>query len=190
MKELIILNRQFPTQTYTFNVFFPEIEDEDELQNFLISCYRSKDCVKLGQYLDVFSDYIYDIIDEVDYFYIYTTDKELCVTYMNNLNHEEYIENKNETINVFDIRDKYSKEWLKNHLTYNISDEDRFALEFNLKRSYLANDEKMDEFNYIHFVKDNRLIVNFSRYCGYIFDFRDNDVIEKHKEKYRSLNKK
>lgn len=185
MEKLIILNRGYPTQTYTFNTLFKEIATDDGMQDFLINCYKSKDCIKLGEYLDIYCNYLYDIIDESDFFYLFTTDKNLYNNCLNNLQYKVYCNWNQLDIEIFDIKDKKDKMWLKEHLTFNISDEDGFPLSFNLRRSYLANDEKMDEFNEFYFIKDNKFVTYFSRYNGYLFDFRDNDVIEKHKEKYR-----
>ena len=187
MDKLVILNRENFSQTYTFNELFEEINTDDSFMEFLVYCRKSKDCIKLGEYLDIFYKYLCDIIDEADYFYIYTTDIDLYNQFLNNLGHERYYENakKKYKIDLFNIKNSYSKKWLKENLTFNISDEDQFSWAFDLEKSYLANDEKMEEFNSIYFMKDGNWLVHFSKYSGYIWDFRDNDIIEKHKAEYR-----
>lgn len=169
---------------YSFNELFKNIEDERIYENLLWQSIQSKNFKKLNHYLDKFVEYLFQMIDESDYIYFETEEYKKIEYYKKSIAYQYYdlIEepNGNEitfNVDVFDIRDSHSKQIIKNDLTFNLGNFYREPMIINNGRKYMEQ-KKLSEIEQMCFIKDNYLLLCFSRNDCYIYDYRDKSKIK------------
>ena len=133
-------------------------------------------------------DYIYHIIDEADYIFIEYLSYEKLKVLKEFLKRTYYdkilLEDKSKSFNadyIFDIRDKKSKEFIKNNISFNLSDKDRNPIIVDIDKKYILNEIGKEEYEYIDygFIKDDTLLAVLHQKDGFIDDYRSINVRKK-----------
>ena len=202
MKSLILKvddNFDDEKSVYTYNVINKNIENFDDFLDFLDDDLYKSDLSKID--LDKYRDYIFEIIDDSDYVYMVSVFSKDIEIFIKNLKYEYYDEILFEIDNdshkahanyLFDIRDNNSKQFLKNNLKFNLSDEFREPFVVNTDKEYILNVDSFDGQlfkGYINygFVKENKLLLILYQFDGYIYDYRDKKIRDEQIKRY--LNK-
>lgn len=177
---------------YNFSILFDGINGEDLIaQNYL-----KKDNGKLAEYLDVYVQYIYSLIDECDNFAPEDFDVEDFNYYKKELNYTNYdkvLYNGHsitgEASRIFDIKTKEEKETFKKMFRFNITDEYEEYCKLYVDRDYLDNRSDIT-LSTIRFMKNDweQFLIDTS--TGYFIDFRHPDEINKSMKKFKELGKK
>lgn len=144
---------------------------------------------------DKYIKYIYNIVDNADYIFIDRLSYEDECKYKDKLNYIYYdkilLEDKSKDFEVnyiFDIRDKKSKDFIKNNIKFNLSDKNRDPILVDNNKKYIMNEIEKHEYQYMDyfFVKDDYLEVVLHQRDGYIDDYRFTDLVEKELKKYKN----
>ena len=184
---------------YTYNILFKEIQDDKSFDEFISKYLLKSDLSMIN--LDKYKEYLDEIIDDADYIFIVGTTKKEEKYYKNRLKQIYYdeiiikygnpqiIKNPNY---IFEIKDKDSKQIIKDTLKFNLSDEYREPVIVKTDKKYILNDDKFDEltqdsYSGYYFIKNNNLLLILYQYDGYIYDYRDKKVRDRQIKKY--LNK-
>ena len=137
---------------------------------------------------DKYINYIYDIIDNVNYIFINRLPYNEECSYKDKLNYTYYdkilLEDKSKDFNtnyIFDIKDNKSKEVIKNNISFNLSDKDRNPIIVDTDKKYILNEIGKEEYEYIDygFIKDDTLVAVLHQKDGFIDDYRDINIREK-----------
>ena len=143
---------------------------------------------------DKYINYIYDIIDNVNYIFINRLPYNEECSYKDKLNYTYYdkilLEDKSKDFNtnyIFDIKDNKSKEVIKNNISFNLSDKDRNPIIVDTDKKYILNEIGKEEYEYIDygFIKDDTLVAVLHQKDGFIDDYRDINIRKKELEKYK-----
>lgn len=176
-------------------VDYPNIDKDWELLRE--NCY-GRDNGKLEKYLDLFREYIFDLIDECDYFVLEEFALRERDYYAQFLKYEVFDDVVYSgphkylmySSRVYDISRKEDKETFKNHLLFNVNSPDNEYIELHVKREYFHNDEKdYNDGNRIHFIKEGKELFELETNTGDIIDYRDPEVIKAHQKKYSKIAK-
>lgn len=175
---------------YTYSIFNSRFNTKEELEDYVCYGHENYDFLEVDKYIK----YIYNVIDNSDYVLMERLSGNVLNKYINNLKYNYYdkiiLDNYNNssfyTNYLFDIRDEKSKQFLKNNITFNLSDEYREPIIFETDRRYILNKEEID-YNYINyvFIKNSHLQLVLYQRDGYIYDYRDIDVREREIKKYK-----
>lgn len=183
------------SESYTINQLVPGLEDMDNYAEFL---YNLNDLKDINRYVDNFVNYVFDVIDESNRFVIVSGNKKLTKLYLNTLNNDllfyiddnlDYNDRKVHYY-LYYIDNEDSKKILKDNLLFNIGDECWEPVSLNVKNSHISKDASVERDSILYLIKDDTLLISFWLDSGYILDYRGKEVIRKHQEKYRALNRK
>ena len=137
---------------------------------------------------DKYINYIYDIIDNVNYIFINRLPYNEECSYKDKLNYTYYdkilLEDKSKEFNtnyIFNIKDNKSKEFIKNNIRFNLSDKDRNPIIVDTDKKYILNEIGKEEYEYIDygFIKDDTLVAVLHQKDGFIDDYRDINIRKK-----------
>ena len=191
MKVLKVKCKNKKIYSYTYNSFNDDIRDFDVYIDYLNKNFKKLDFTKV----DKFVNYIYDIIDGMDYVFIEGLEDNELEFYKNNLKYVYYdkmIICRNGSSEIFtnylfEIIDKKSKKILKDNIKFNLCNEYQDVIVVNTDRKYILNDDsrgpKINEdlkpyyYNRYYFIRDGYLQLMFDQRDGYIYDYRDIDEL-------------
>lgn len=181
---------------YRFSILFEDIYDEyfNKEMSLLADNYYERDNGKLEMYLDIFRDYLFEIIDECDSFSTYDFCVREFLYYRKYLKYENYdkitCNNTNLlTSRLFDIKDLEAKNKFKNLFIFNLADKYDDYTELKVNREYFENQDPHDLGN-LFFYKDNKLVFIIDTSTGNVRDYRKEEIIEEQVERYRKLTNK
>lgn len=192
MEKMELNNIGDYTDIYTYNVLNNNIADEDNFIKFFNEVFLNKDYSKLEKILDIYTKYLYDLIDESDYLIYSNCDEELKkIENLIDYKKVDIIDSNNENtyynIDLFNLNTDKNKKIIKEELKYNVGDYERENIEVNLNKKYIYNEFDEKKLGYYRFIKDNLLLAVLWQQDGYLYDYRSKEKIERHKEKYRKM---
>lgn len=189
-------NNNKDLEFYTLNRLVPEMENEDDYVDFINTCYSIQKCEKMEEYIKIFVDYIFDIIDDANSFIVINGDKNNNKIYKDKINYDilYYIDDnldydkRKVHYSLYHIDNQRAKDILKESIIFNIGDESCEPVPLNVNNKHVSKDATVSRESFLYLIKDNNLLVDFWLDSGYILDYRDKEVIRKHQEKYRKKN--
>lgn len=195
-KRLEVDTYRINGEEYRYSQLFNDLKNDSKKDSeLLINNFLKKDNGKLEKYLDIFRNYIFDLIDECNHFIIEEMNMREYFYYKKYLSYEYYDEiiykdTKSPLYSrrIFDISKKDYKDIFKKILIFNINDTDNEYIELHVNRDYIHNNR--EDYNYansIHFLKEGKELFSLETNTGDITDFRDKEKIERHIEKYRKI---